>query len=552
VLHSPHFVVGGFMRVFRLVLLALTVFRVATAVAQTQPAKLMPGFGNVQHKVSTSNDEAQKFFNQGLALCYGFNHNEGERAFRKAIELDPKLAMAWWGVAYSVGPNYNLPVDEARERTAFEAISKAQALQDGATPAERDYIAAMAKRYTAAKGPDYQKLQQDYADAMKDLSQRYPGDLDAATLYAESLMNLHPWKLWDKQGKPNDGTEELVRTLESVLQRDPQHVGANHLYIHAVEASNQPEKAEDSAHRLAGLAPASGHLVHMPAHIFIRTGEHEASEKTNVAAAKADEDFIQATGAQGVYPMMYYTHNLHFIAVENSFLGRYFPAIEAANKIQKNVGPHAKEMAMAEAFNPMPLLVMTRFHRWAEILKVAPPDASLPYTNAVWHYARGMAEAAKGHLSIAREESAALKRAQPAVEKQATAAEKANLARNGRIMQRLLEAKISAAGGDRQTSITYLREAAAEEDNLDYMEPPDWFAPARETLGGALLQQGKAAEAEQVFREDLKHNPKNPRSFFGLAKALQAQGKKADAQAPEQEFKSAWKNADMKMKVGEL
>jgi len=218
-------------------------FSVVTAFAQAQAAKLMPGFGNVQHKVSTENDEAQKFFNQGLALCYGFNHNAGEQAFRRAAELDPKLAMAWWGVAYSVGPNYNLPVDEERERIAFEAIGKAQALQDGATPAERDYIAAMAKRYTDAKAPDYQKLQQDYADAMKQLSQRYPDDLDAATLYAESLMNLHPWKLWDKQGQPNDGTEEIVRTLESVLQRDPNHIGANHFYIHAVEASNAPEKA---------------------------------------------------------------------------------------------------------------------------------------------------------------------------------------------------------------------------------------------------------------------------------------------------------------------
>src|SRR4051812_16003733 len=281
------------MRGFRILVAGIVLSVIA--VAQTQPVKLMPGFGNVQHKVSTSSDEAQKFFDQGLALCYGFNHNEGERAFRKAVEVDPKLAMAWWGVAYSVGPNYNLPVDEERERTAFAAIAKAQALQNEATPAERDYIAAMVKRYSDAKSPDYQKLQQDYADAMKDLSRRYPDDLDAATLYAESLMNLHPWKLWDKQGTPNQGTEEIVRTLESVLQRDPQHLGANHFYIHAVEASNAPEKANDSAHRLAGLAPASGHLVHMPAHIFIRTGQHQVSEQTNVAAAIADETFIQAT-----------------------------------------------------------------------------------------------------------------------------------------------------------------------------------------------------------------------------------------------------------------
>ena len=537
------------MRGFRPLIYVCVLMAAVSCLAQTQPAKLMPGFGEVKHKVSTSNDEAQKFFNQGLALCYGFNHNEGERAFRRAAELDPKLAMAWWGVAYAVGPNYNLPVDEGRERIAFEAIGKAQALQDGATQAERDYIAAMARRYTDAKSPDYQKIQQNYAGAMKELSQKYPDDLDAAALYAESLMNLHPWKLWDKQGRPNEGTEEIVRTLESVLRRDPQHIGANHFYIHAVEASNQPERANDSAHRLAGLAPASGHLVHMPAHIYIRTGEHEASEKTNVAAAKADEEFLQATGAQGVYPMMYYTHNLHFIAVENSFLGNYAKAIAAAEKIQKNVGPHAKEMPMAEAFNPMPLLVMTRFHRWDDILKQAPPDASLPYSNAVWHYARGMAQAATGRLPQAREEIAALKLAQLGVEKQAEAAKIHNLSRNGRIMQRLLEAKIAEAGGDRQTTITYLREAAAEEDNLDYQEPPDWFAPARETLGGMLLLSDKAAEAEQVFRDDLKHNPRNPRSIFGLSKALEAQGKKEEAKAEGQSFESVWKNADMKITI---
>jgi hypothetical protein len=537
------------MRGFRPLICVCVLMAAVSCLAQTQPAKLMPGFGEVKHQVTTSNGEAQKFFNQGLALWYGFNHNEGERAFRRAAELDPKLAMAWWGVAYAVGPNYNLPVDEGRERIAFEAIGKAQALEDGATQAERDYIAAMAKRYTDAKNPDYQKIQQNYAGAMKDLSQKYPDDLDAATLYAESLMNLHPWKLWDKQGRPNEGTEEIVLTLESVLRRDPQHIGANHFYIHAVEASNSPDRANDSAHRLAGLAPASGHLVHMPAHIYIRTGEHEASEKTNVAAAKADEEFLQATGAQGVYPMMYYTHNLHFIAVENSFLGNYAKAIAAAEKIQKNVGPHAKEMPMAEAFNPMPLLVMTRFHRWDDILKLAPPDPALSYTNAVWHYARGMAQAGTNHLPEARQEMAALKLAQPAIEKQAGATGIQNLGRVGRVMQSLLQAKIAAAGEDRQTTITFLREAAAAEDNLDYQEPPDWFAPARETLGGMLLQSGKAAEAERVFRDDLKHNPRNPRSIFGLAKALDAQGKKAEAQAQEQAFESAWKNADVKLKV---
>src|ERR1041385_2176936 len=261
------------MKVIRI--LCLPVLAIITCVAQTQPSKLMPGFGNVQHKVSTSNDEAQKYFNQGLALCYGFNHNEAERAFRKAAELDPKMAMAWWGVAYAVGPNYNLPIDEERMKRAVDALQHAQALRENASEQERAYIDAVAKRYTEAEKPDYQKLQQDYAEAWKALVQRYPDDLDAATIYAESLMNLHPWKLWDKEGNPREGTEEIVRVLEGVLQRDANHLGANHFYIHAVEASNSPDKANPSASRLAGLAPASGHLVHMPAHIFIRTGAHE-------------------------------------------------------------------------------------------------------------------------------------------------------------------------------------------------------------------------------------------------------------------------------------
>ena len=520
-------------------------------VAQNQPARLMPGFGNVEHKVTTSSAEAQKFFNQGLALCYGFNHPEAEKAFRRAADLDPTMAMAWWGVAYAVGPNYNLPVDQEREKIAFDAITKAKSLADTATPQERDYIDAMAKRYTDAAAPDYEKLQQDYAAAMQELSRKYPDDLDAATLYAESLMNLHPWKLWDKQGRPNEGTEEIVATLESVLKRDPNHIGANHFYIHAVEASNNPDKAEPSAQRLAGLAPASGHLVHMPAHIFIRTGEHEASKTTNEAAAKADESYLKGTNAQGVYPMMYYTHNLHFIAVEASFLGQYAEALAAANKVQKHVAPHA-EMPMVDAFYPMPLLVMARFQRWRELLKQPAPPASLAYSNAVWHYARGLAFASTGKMPEARAEVAALKKAQPAVDKAAEASGIANLSRVGRIMHARLQAKIAEAGGDHRTAVTFLREAVAQEDNLDYQEPPDWWAPAREALGAVLLASGKLAQAEQVFRDDLKHNPKNPRSIFGLAKSLAAQGKKADAQAEQQKFDAAWKNADTRLRITDL
>jgi len=348
------------------------------------------------------------------------------------------------------------------------------------------------------------------------------------------------------------GTLELVAVLESVLRRDPDHPGANHFYIHAVEASERPDKANDSAHRLAELAPASGHLVHMPAHIFIRTGEHELSEATNVAAAKADENFLNATGTQGVYPAMYYTHNLHFIAVENAFLGRYEPSIAAAYKVQKNIEPHLKMMPVMDGFYGMPLLVLARFHRWNDLLKAPKPDAALPFSTGMWHYGRGLALASTGKLPAARQELRTLVKMQSEIATAASRHGSPNAERVGRIMRHLLEAKIALATKDYRTATTFLREAVAVEDTLDYMEPPDWFAPARETLGAVLLQSGKAAEAEQVFRADLEHNPRNPRSIFGLAKALEAQGKKTDAQAQQQQFEQAWKRADSKLKIGDL
>ena len=277
------------MATFRASVLAFSLAFSLLAAAQSQPAtpaKLMPGFGDHHHPVATANPEAQKFFDQGLVLSYGFNHDEAERSFRRAAELDPKMAMAWWGVAYVIGPNYNMPVDPEHEQHAYEAIQKAMSLSTNASQIERDYIQALAERYSNQPNSDYQKLAVDYNNAMRDLSRKYPDDLDAATIFAESGMNLHPWKLWNKDGTPAPGTEEIVSTLESVLRRDPTHLGANHFYIHAVEASAHPERALPSAERLAALAPASGHLVHMPGHIYIRTGDHAASEATNVKAAR--------------------------------------------------------------------------------------------------------------------------------------------------------------------------------------------------------------------------------------------------------------------------
>jgi tetratricopeptide (TPR) repeat protein len=511
-----------------------------------------PGFGNVHHAVKTSSPDAQRAFDQGLALDYGFNHGQAIRCFRRASQLDPKMAMAYWGVALASGTNYNLPVDADGEKQAYEAIQKALRLSAGGPANERAYIDALAKRYTNDPAPDYAALEVAYNKAMRQLYKSYPNDLDAATLFAESGMNLHPWQLWNKDGTPAAGTQEIVTVLESVLKRDPNHLGANHYYIHAVEASPHPELGTPSAQRLAGLAPSSGHLVHMPAHIYIRTGDHEDGVTANADAARADEAYFAKAHPQGIYPMMYYTHNLHFLAVEDAFLGRYADALAAAKRTQSNVAPHVQEMAMLDFFNTLPMLVQVRFHRWQEILALPKPDG-LAVTQGTWHFARALAYAGTGKLAEAKAEQAELQRLAPEMAKVVS---NPNGPHNAEITPQLMShwvaARIDLAQRQSDAAITELRQAVALEDTLDYNEPPDWLFPLREPLGGALLQAGKAAEAEKVFREDLQRNPRNPRSIFGLAESLQAQGKTADAASERQEFEASWKGADTKLTVASL
>jgi tetratricopeptide (TPR) repeat protein len=531
----------------------------ASATAQQPPAQVAtsactaPGFGNVHHAVKTSSVEAQKMFDRALALDYGFNHNQAQRCFQRAAELDPKMAMAYWGIALVQGTNYNMPVDAEGEKQAYAAVQRAVALSAGGPANERDYIHALAMRYTDASNPDYDKLETAYHDAMRKVYKRYPGDLDAATLFAESGMNLHPWKLYDQEGKPAPGTAEIVSVLQSVLKRDPSHLGANHFYIHAVEASRHPETGIASAQRLAGLAPASGHLVHMPAHIYIRTGDHEASEKTNEAAARADEAYFAVAHPQGIYPMMYYTHNLHFIAVENAFLGNSAASLAAARKVQEYVAPHVKELDVLDAFYSLPLEIMVRFHRWTDILAEPQPDPSFAFSGGTWHFARALAAANGGKLDLARAEFAALQSATPAMSKISTnPVGPHNAGVIPQIMAHLVEAHVARQQKQASAAIDHLRSAVALQDSLDYDEPPDWLYPMREPLGAALLQAGKASEAESVFREDLKRNPNNARSFFGLAESLKAQGKTADGDAARQQFEKAWKKADRKLTLEEM
>ena len=510
------------------------------------PAVLMEGLGNLHHPVSTKNAEAQKFFDQGLRLVYAFNHDEALRSFKKAAELDPGMAMAYWGMALAVGPNYNVDAMEAQLKDAYAAIGKALELAKAAPRHEQDYVAALAKRYAAdPKTADKKKLAQTYKEAMGKLAKRYPDDLDAATLYAESAMNLRPWELWTHDGKPADGTVEILTVLEGVLRRNPKHMGACHYYIHAIEASPYPERAIGPADRLGGLAPAAGHLVHMPSHIYIRLGDFPAAVRANEKAAAADRAYLEKSKAQGIYPMMYYSHNLHFLAVANAMQGRYGDAKKAADQLAAHVGPHAKDMPMLEFFLPTPTLVQVRFQRWDDILASTPPDDKLPITRALWHFARGLALAAKDKSEEAAREFEALKKIHEAMAEDVPYGNR-NLAKKVLVIpSSMLQSKLAIARKDTPGAIRHLEKAIEVEDNLNYIEPADWHIPARECLGALHLRTGAAATAEKVFRADLENNRRNPRSLFGLMQCLKMQGNSAAAEFVRQEFEEAWRHADI-------
>ena len=545
------------MVLLSLTLLSLTMVATAQdhAMGAAKPVTMMTGLGDLHHPVSTKNAAAQGFFDQGLRLVYAFNHDEAARSFHKAAELDPKLAMAYWGIAEAVGPNYNDPASEDRFKQAHEAIQKAVDLDGNASEAERGYILAMAKRFPAdLKAADRRRAAEEYRDAMREVVKDNPDDLDAATLFAESGMVLHPWGLWHKDGTPEAGTEEIVATLESVIKRDPNHLGALHYYIHAVEASNSPERALAGANRLAALAPSAGHIVHMPAHVYIRTGDYAAAVKTNEAAAAVDRAYIQKSGVQGIYPMMYYSHNLHFIAMCSAMTGDYTESRKAAEMLAAHVGPGVKEMPMLEGFMTIPMAVNVRFHKWDAILAMKPPAAEMQATTGFWHFAHGMALAGKGRVEEAEAEYKVVAAAEKATSPDAIFVMPVNNKTKNilKIAENVLGAQVALAKKDNVAAVSMLREAVAVQDTLKYDEPQDWFYPVRESLGGVLLMSGDAKGAEQVFREDLAKNLRNPRSLFGLQQALQAQDRKSDAWFVEQEFHKAWKGGAGGLKVEDL
>ena len=518
------------------------------------PVTLVKGLSNLHHPVSTKNTAAQEFFDQGLRYIYAFNHDEAARSFQHAAELDPKLAMAYWGVAEAVGPNYNDPADPDRYKRAHDAVQLAVDLSSDASPSEQAYIQAMALRFPADPKADLKKAAEDYRDDMRLVVGQFPDDLDAATLFAEAGMNLHPWGLWHQDGTPEVGTEEIVATLESVMKRDPDHLGAIHYYIHAVEASNNPERALAGANKLAALAPGAGHIVHMPAHVYIRTGDYDAAVKTNEKAAEVDRAYIKASGAQGIYPMMYYSHNLHFIAMCGAMNGSYAEARKNADLLAANVGPHVKDMPPLEGFMTIPVAVELRFHHWAEILKMKEPDPSMKTATVFWHFARGLALAGTGKVADAEEQYKIVSDAEAATPPDVVFQMPINNKAKDimKIARDVLGAKIAMAKQDTPGAIGMLQEAVAIQDTLKYGEPPDWFFPVRESLGAALLMNGDAAGAEKVFREDLDRNPRNPRSLFGLHQALLQQKRDYDAGFVKKQFEASWKGGPNALKLEDL
>jgi hypothetical protein len=518
----------------------------ATAPAAAAPrTALLGNLGSYHRAIKTSNADAQKFFDEGLTLLYGFNHEESFKSFELAAAKDAASPMPHWGMSLALGTNINDIAPADRLKQAYTHLAEAAKRKAGGSDVEQGLVDALAKRYVADPTGDQTVREQAYSDAMGALAKTFPDDLDVATLYAESLMNLRPWRLYRKDGTPEPGTETIVASLEGVMKRDPNHPGANHYYIHAVEASKAPDRALTQAARLETLVPGAGHLVHMPAHIYIRTGQYAKSAKSNADAAAVDEQYIKATGAQGMYPAMYYTHNLQFESAAAMFAGNLAQARAAAQRTVTFADPLADQMVMAEPFAAQDLTVLVRFGQWQEILQQAkPPAPTRLLQTVVYHFAHGAALAASGKVAGAEADLAALKTAAAKLPKDAMLGPANSGADVAAIAAADLAARIAEALGDIASAIKGFAAAAVLEDKLGYNEPPDWLNPERERLGAVLLRAGRHDEAEKVFRADLEKNVGNPRSLYGLYRALEGQKKVAAVEA-KVAFDRAWAGADV-------
>jgi tetratricopeptide (TPR) repeat protein len=506
--------------------------------------------GRYHHPIATKNPEAQRFFDQGLVLLYGFNREEAARSFRRAAELDPKSPMPSWGLAMALGPHVNMDADlDVDRKASCAAAGQARTLAGSAAAHERDFVDALSARCSDDPKADPNRLDTAYSNVMRELARRYPDDLDVVTLFGESLMVLNRWQWWTKDGSPAAGTEEAVHALETVLRRNPDHPGANHLFLHAVEMSPSPERAIPSAQRLMGIVPGAGHLVHMSGHIWRLTGDYDLTAEANERAAKVDEDYIKIVGpARSPYQLGYYPHNLHFITYARAAQGRYADALRAAERLTAQVAPGFDAMPdMVEFFMPNRYFVWVRFQRWDDILAAPAPARKMTTTAAYWRWSRVMAFAGEGRTAEARSEREAFADARKHIRPGAAwGFNQPSLEPVLDLAASILDARLEP---DLEKSMVNWRKAVEQQDALNYDEPPPWFYPVRESLGAALLRARRAADAELVFRGDLERNRRDGRALFGLLESLRAQHKDIEAEWVRGEFEAAWRKADVSLRI---
>ncbi|KIO48474.1 tetratricopeptide repeat protein [Nitrosospira sp. NpAV] len=512
-----------------------------------QLAPRLQNLGSHTFPVSTRNKLAQQYVSQGLNLAYGFNHAEARRAFREAARLDPGLAMAYWGQALVLGPNINAMMEPNEEPQALEIVQQAKSLMAKASPRERALINALEKRYSG-KTEHRMANNKAYAEAMREVHQRFPDDLDIAMLYVESMMDLRPWGYWMLDGRPYEGTAEIVALTEEVMRRNPKHPGALHMYIHLMEPTSTPERAEKAADTLLTLMPAAGHMIHMSSHIYQRVGRYADSMKSNRLAIAADEDYIAQCRAQGIYPMMYYPHNIHFLWFAATADGQSKIAIKSAREVAGKIDDAVlKEMPLTAIFRMVPYWTLARFGHWKEILEEPAPPSTNLFLKGSWHYARGLAFVATEQLQQAEQELGTLREIMQDASLDIPLFSK-NTARTVlNAAPEVLAGEIAAARGQFDQAIAHLERAVRLEDALIYTEPLEFHFPPRLALGAILLESGRPAEAETVYWEDLRRNRDNGWALYGLMQALRAQKKDDQAALIETRFKKAWARADIEL-----
>ena len=524
------------------------------ALAQRAGAPLFDGMSDYQMPITTDSADAQRYFDQGMVLSFAFNHAESIRSFRAAQTLDPSCAMCFWGEALATGPNINVTskgkviMSAADRKAAFAALSQAEALKAAVSPRERAYIDALAQRYNGNPDTPREPLDLAWAAAMGELAGQYPEDMTAAAIYAEALMNTMPWNYWSDDGIAKPETAAVIDSLDRVLVTEPDHPLALHLYIHALEASNDPGRAEAAADRLANLVPGAGHLVHMPSHIYYRIGRYNDAAEANIKAADVDEAYIASCNAQGFYPALYYPHNIHFLWAASTMQGQSALSIESARRVVANVRvEQVKAFPTVEFFRTVPLLSLVRFGKWDEILAEPHPHEGFMFAKSIWHYARGVAFSAQGQTSDAKAELGALIPLKDDVSVRFLDSRDYPGSMLVGIAIELLQGEIAYRQGDYDIAIEHFEQAVVTQDLLPYTEPPFWYYPTRQSLGAALLANGQLTEAEAVFRRDLELYPHNGWSMFGLAQSLETQGKSDEADEVRHHFDAAWQFADIEL-----